>query len=101
MSLLEKIDVLYTVIDIPGIIVSYSFLHALYSQKKSLTTLMARPGLTYAIAYSSFPRRPIALPNAFIILSYIISLLGNASIDVLDPITPESAAPSSTSPSTP
>lgn len=32
--------------------------------------LIARPALAYAIACSSFPRRPIALLNAYIIPSF-------------------------------
>jgi hypothetical protein len=48
----------------------------------SFTMLTARPGLPYAIACSSFPGRPIALLNAFIILSYIISLLWNVPVKI-------------------
>jgi Na+/glutamate symporter len=44
--------------------------------------LIARTGLAYAVACSSFPRRLIALLNAFIIPSYIISLLRNVLVKI-------------------
>ena len=75
-------------IDIPGIIVSYSFLQTLCPKKKRTPQppqkcLMTRPGHGYAIACSSFLRRSIALPNAFIIPSYIISLSRNVPVSLI------------------
>ena len=47
-----------------------------------LTMLTPSPRLTYAFACSSFLRRPIALLNAFIIPSYIISWSWNVLVKI-------------------
>jgi hypothetical protein len=70
-------------IGIPGIMYRAVFPRPYAANpQKTPTMLIARTGLAYAVTCSSFPRRPIALLNAFIIPSYIISLLRNVPVKI-------------------
>ena len=75
-------------IDIRGIIVYYNFpLDPLCPKittraKIRLLMLMIKPDHNHAIACSSSPRRSIALLNAFIIPSYIISWSWNVPMKI-------------------
>jgi hypothetical protein len=57
-------------LSLPGVVpdaISRAFIAA--NPQKCPTLLIARTGLAYAVACSSFPRRPIALLSAFIMAS--------------------------------